>query len=200
MNGHRRGDVARRVGAASIAVLAVSLGLVCGASAAAGSGGQGALVAADASDDMRGRWGWPVSPPLITVAYRAPAHAYGPGHRGIDLSSDVGADVRAPDDGIVAFAGVVVDRPLITIDHGDGLVSTMEPVHAGVPVGARVQRGEWVGTVGLGGHTTPVTCIWEPAATTSISIRSGCWAGCRERCCCRAARSVRTRDRCCRFR
>ncbi|WP_295774653.1 murein hydrolase activator EnvC [uncultured Microbacterium sp.] len=155
MNGYRRGDVARRVSAASIAALAVSLGLACGASAAAGSGGQGALVVADASDDMRGRWGWPVSPPLITVAYRAPAHAYGPGHRGIDLSSDVGADVRAPDDGIVAFAGVVVDRPLITIDHGDGLVSTMEPVHAGVPVGARVQRGEWVGTVGLGGHSTP---------------------------------------------
>ena len=45
--------------------------------------------------------------------------------------------MRAPADGVVAFAGVVAGRGVLTIDHGGGLVTTLEPVeHALVP-GAR---------------------------------------------------------------
>lgn len=101
------------------------------------------------------RWSWPVHPPRIVQAYRAPAHAYGPGHRGIDLAAEVGAEVLAPDDGVVAFAGTVVDRPIVTIDHGGGLTSTLEPVAPRMPAGAVVRRGDPVGTVSTGGHTAP---------------------------------------------
>ena len=73
-------------------------------------------------------WSWPVSPPFgIVRLYLAPAHAYGPGHRGIDIAVRGETVVCAPDDGIVAYAGRVVDRGVVTIDHGGGIVSTLEP-------------------------------------------------------------------------
>ncbi|WP_231477062.1 peptidoglycan DD-metalloendopeptidase family protein [Microbacterium sp. MRS-1] len=155
MNANRRRRMVKRVIRTAGAVLALTVAVAFSASGAAGVDGHELRPARASADAGSARWSWPVSPPRITVAYRAPAHAYGPGHRGIDLASAVDADVRAPDDGVVAFAGVVVDRPLITIDHGGGLVSTMEPVRATVPVGTSVQRGEQVGTVATGGHTTP---------------------------------------------
>lgn len=61
--------------------------------------------------------------------------------------------MHAPDDGVVAFAGRIVDRGVVTIDHGDGIVSTLEPVEATVVAGERVARGEVVGTLSTGGHT-----------------------------------------------
>lgn len=155
MNANRRRRMVKRVIRTAGAVLALTVAVAFSASGAAGVDGHELRPARASADAGSARWSWPVAPPRITVAYRAPAHAYGPGHRGIDLASAVDADVRAPDDGVVAFAGVVVDRPLITIDHGGGLVSTMEPVRATVPVGTSVHRGEQVGTVATGGHTAP---------------------------------------------
>ncbi|MDQ0645711.1 M23 family metallopeptidase [Microbacterium murale] len=99
-------------------------------------------------------WVWPVDGPReVTSPFRAPAHDYGPGHRGLDMSAPVGAVVHAPADGIVAFRGVVVDRPLLTIDHGDGIVTTLEPVDSTLTPGAPVTRGEEIGTVANGGHS-----------------------------------------------
>lgn len=98
-------------------------------------------------------WLWPIDGPRVLVQpYRAPAHAYGAGHRGIDLSAPPGTPVRAPADGVVAFAGTVVDRPLLTIDHGDGHVSTFEPVAASLSPGDPVAAGDTIGTVATGGH------------------------------------------------
>lgn len=65
--------------------------------------------------------------------------------------------VGAPADGIVAFAGTVVDRPLLTIDHGGGVVSTLEPVTASVAPGERVARGAPIGTLSTGGHAVAGT-------------------------------------------
>ena len=42
---------------------------------------------------------------------------------------------------------------MITIDHGGGIVSTLEPVEPTVVVGERVARGEVVGMLSVGGHT-----------------------------------------------
>ncbi|MGB4779234.1 murein hydrolase activator EnvC family protein [Microbacterium sp.] len=100
-------------------------------------------------------WQWPVRPPVVVEPYRAPAHPYGPGHRGIDLKAAVGSPVTTPADGVVAFAGTVVDRPLVTIDHGEGLVTTLEPVTPSLPIGAVVTAGDVVGTVAVGGHAAP---------------------------------------------
>jgi len=94
------------------------------------------------------RWRWPVPPPhVITRPFIAPATPYGPGHRGADISADPGAEVLAPADGTVSFAGVVVDRPVISIRHADGLVSSMEPVVPAVATGDRVTAGQVIGTV-----------------------------------------------------
>ncbi len=98
-------------------------------------------------------WEWPVAAFRLERAYEAPAHRYGAGHRGIDLRPLESQDVRAPAPGSIAFSGMVAGRGILTIDHGDGLVTTLEPVDSTLEVGAPVDRGSVVGTVALGGHT-----------------------------------------------
>ena len=109
-------------------------------------------VRADASSDVP-TWTWPVGPPIALVEpFRAPPTPYAAGHRGIDLAVVPGAPVRAPAAGVVSFAGPVAGRPVLSIDHGDGVVSSIEPVAASVAAGVRVAEGEQVGVVGSGGH------------------------------------------------
>jgi len=99
-------------------------------------------------------WAWPVTGPRAVVEpFRAPAHDYGPGHRGMDIAAQPDAVVRSPAAGVIAFRGMVVDRPLITIDHGAGYVTTLEPVTSTLAPGDAVAAGESVGAVGLGGHS-----------------------------------------------
>lgn len=103
------------------------------------------------------KWAWPVAAPHRVVRpYLAPATAYSAGHRGIDISSATGAPVFAPDDGVVYFVGVVVDRPVLSIRHSGGLVSSFEPVASSLVAGTAVRRGETVGTIAVG--TTPGHC------------------------------------------
>lgn len=108
-------------------------------------------VARAAPTDEAPRWVWPGGVAEVVRPYEAPANPYGPGHRGVDVAV-AGEEVAAPDDGVVAFRGVVVDRPLITIDHGGGLVSTLEPVDSDLAAGTAVSRGQLVGTLADGGH------------------------------------------------
>jgi murein DD-endopeptidase MepM/ murein hydrolase activator NlpD len=98
---------------------------------------------------------WPAESFRLARAYVAPAHEYGPGHRGIDLDLQGGAVVRAPADGVVAFAGSVAGRGILTIDHGNGLVTTLEPVTTALAPGTPVVGGEDVANLGLGGHAAP---------------------------------------------
>lgn len=107
-----------------------------------------------AAEDAPGvPWTWPVAGDRTVVApFRAPAHDYGPGHRGMDVAAPPGSEVRAPAAGVVAFRGVVVDRPLLTIDHGGGYVTTFEPVESSLSPGDTVEAGQLIGTVVVGGH------------------------------------------------
>lgn len=98
-------------------------------------------------------WVWPAAG-VLSRSYQQPADAYAAGHRGIDVLID-GTAVRAPAAGTVLFAGTVVDRPLLTIDHGDGMVSTLEPVRTALVPGTAVARGEVVGELAVGGHARP---------------------------------------------
>ena len=100
-------------------------------------------------------WVWPATGFRVARGYVAPAHEYGPGHRGIDLDLLGGAEVRAPADGMVAFAGGVAGRGILTIDHGGGLVTTLEPVDSDLLPGAPVVKGAHIATLALGGHTSP---------------------------------------------
>jgi murein DD-endopeptidase MepM/ murein hydrolase activator NlpD len=81
------------------------------------------------------------------------------GHRGVDLgSASDGGPVTAPESGTVSFVGVVVDRPVITIDHGNGLRSSFEPVRSTLKNGASVAKGAVVGTL-LAGHCGTSPCV-----------------------------------------
>ena len=100
------------------------------------------------------RWRWPLAGQHTVLApYRAPAHEYGAGHRGVDLGTSLGAVVTSPADGVVAFRGTVVDRPLLTIEHPGGLTSTFEPVESSLVPGQAVTAGQEIGVVDAGGHT-----------------------------------------------
>jgi murein DD-endopeptidase MepM/ murein hydrolase activator NlpD len=106
-------------------MLALSAALVLGIPAVATAGGD---------------WTWPVVGP-IGRPYDPPSSPYGTGHRGIDILAPVGTVAVAPAAGTVSFAGRVGGRWFVTIDHGDGLRSTMSWVGT-----ALVRRGDAVAT------------------------------------------------------
>ncbi len=136
---------ARRRLAAIVVILTLCAALV----------GMNAPARGDGADPLAERgWVWPVSPVRIVRGWEAPAHPYGPGHRGVDLA---GTEVRAPADGVVAFVGAVAGRGVLTIDHGGGLVSSFEPVVSDLAVGEHVARGQPLAMVAEGGHTAPAT-------------------------------------------
>jgi murein DD-endopeptidase MepM/ murein hydrolase activator NlpD len=107
---------------------------------------------AEASESLE-QWLWPVPAPIRIVSpFRAPPTPYAPGHRGIDVAVEQGAVIVAPAAGIVSFAGRVVDRGVVAIDHGGGVVSAIEPVDALVAAGTAVAAGDPIGTAASGGH------------------------------------------------
>jgi len=117
------------------------------------------LVAAGGTVAPAARWLWPVDPPrVISRPYLAPASPYGAGHRGIDIEARLHADVYAPADGVVHFAGLVVDRLVISIEHDGGALSSFEPVFPQVWQGDHVHRGQVIGTLELG-HCEVVQCL-----------------------------------------
>jgi murein DD-endopeptidase MepM/ murein hydrolase activator NlpD len=93
-----------------------------------------------------GSWTWPVAGArTVERAFEPPAHAYGAGHRGIDVTAAPGSDVSAPAAGTVLFAGPVAGRSVVTIDHGGGVVSSFDPVVPAVASGDVVGPGITVG-------------------------------------------------------
>lgn len=152
------GAVAVAVVVAGVAVVGAGGAVPAGATGTAGATGPGAgaarSAAASVGDLSERGWIWPVSGFRVVAPYVQPAHRYAPGHRGIDVEP-ADAVVVAPADGVIAFAGTVADRPLVTIDHGDGLVTTLEPVASELLAGTIVRRGEVVGAVSIGGHAPP---------------------------------------------
>ncbi len=131
-------------------MLAASVLLLAGAAHAS------AATASTAPPDLAAAgWIWPVREFRIDRPFVAPAHDYGPGHRGIDVRPLASPEVRAPASGVVAFAGQVAGRGILTIDHGGGLVTTLEPIASELVAGTPVDRGATVGSVALGGHAEP---------------------------------------------
>ena len=123
-----------------------------GASGAAASGGPPLATASTAADT----WRWPVAVPHAVIRpFIAPESPYAAGHRGIDLAAEEHAEVLAPNDGVVSFAGRVVDRPVLSIVHPGDVITTVEPVIALVRAGERVRAGQRIGIVASGGHCPP---------------------------------------------
>ncbi|MGV8913741.1 MAG: M23 family metallopeptidase [Rhodoglobus sp.] len=101
-------------------------------------------------------WDWPVADPHpIIRPYIAPETPYSAGHRGIDIGLSGGNEVRAPLNGIVHFVGIVVDRPVLSLRHPDGFITSFEPVTSTLSRGDAVTRGQVVGEVQAGHCVQP---------------------------------------------
>ncbi|ALE93953.1 hypothetical protein AOC05_03520 [Arthrobacter alpinus] len=113
-------------------------------------------------------WAWPLAgpqsggPPRVIHAFNPPAKPWLSGHRGVDLLRTSGASIRAPTDGVVTFAGMVVDRPVLTIATADGLRLSFEPVVSTLVAGSTVAKGSQLGTL-----TAPTHCDSGPPGLSS---------------------------------
>ncbi|MBH0083052.1 M23 family metallopeptidase [Salinibacterium sp. SWN167] len=117
-----------------------------------------AVTGASAHATTTTEWDWPVAiPHPIIRPYIAPETAYSAGHRGIDIGAGTTTEVRAPSAGVVHFAGVVVDRPVLSLRHPGGLITSYEPVTTTLARGDSVQQGEVIGEL-KPGHCS-VACI-----------------------------------------
>jgi murein DD-endopeptidase MepM/ murein hydrolase activator NlpD len=102
------------------------------------------------------RYEWPVSPPHLTRRFDPPARPWLAGHRGVDLGSIAGAEVRAAGSGTVVFAGEIAGRGVVSIAHPGGLRTTYEPVIATVAMGDQVAGGDSIGHLDAGHPGCPV--------------------------------------------
>src|SRR5690606_2043421 len=111
-------------------------------------------------------WQWPIAPPHpIARAYSAPPTPYAAGHRGVDIAAASGADVVAPADGVVHFAGMVAGRPVLSIRHSGGLISSFEPVTTELAAGETVRAGDVVAQL-----ASPITHCSSPCLHFGVRL------------------------------
>lgn len=115
-------------------------------------------------------WVWPVDGPRAVVRpYVQPATPYAAGHRGVDLAALApGDEVRAVTSGTVHYAGVVVDRPVITVRIGQ-VLATVEPVTPLVATGERVTAGQVIGVLEPGHCARPCVHLGVRVAGEYVS-------------------------------
>lgn len=114
------------------------------------------VVPSAAEPAVRVLYEWPTSGPgRVVRPFTAPPERWAAGHRGVDLALPAGAAVRAAADGVVAFAGRVAGRGVVSVDHADGLRTTYEPVAAATRRGAQVTAGQVIGVLEPLGHHCP---------------------------------------------
>ena len=96
-------------------------------------------------------WSWPIGsaadPPRVHSRFAPPAQPWLAGHRGVDLVARQGTPVRAAGEGVVAYAGRLAGRGVVSVRHAGGIRTTYEPVLAEVSIGVAVRRGQVIGTV-----------------------------------------------------
>lgn len=115
----------------------------------------------DATPVFRTGYRWPLDgPPHLVRPFDPPPRPWLSGHRGVDLSAQVGVVVRAAGAGQVLFAGMVAGRPLVSVGHPGGLRTTYEPVTPVLPAGASVSAGQVIGSLAAGHPGCPtVACL-----------------------------------------
>lgn len=129
-------------------------------------------------------------PPRILTPFRPPATRYGPGHRGVDLATPVGGQIRAAGSGVVVYAANLAGRGVVSIEHAGGLRTTYEPVTATVSAGQQVTAGDPIGVLEAGHDScAPASCLhWgarlpdgsylDPMALlTGLRVRLLPWSG-----------------------
>lgn len=153
----KRRTVAACVGLVALAALLGAL--VAPAVATAARGAHGGVD--NAVTAVLPRWTSPVAdPPTVVRGFDPPDVPWAAGHRGVDLASSAGQEIRAPADGSVSFVGTVVDRGVLTVTHSDGLRSSFEPVSSDLSPGDLVRQGDVVARLdGTPGHCAPLACV-----------------------------------------
>lgn len=117
--------------------------------------------------DQRGTWDSPTgSEPDVAKDFQPPAKRWLSGHRGVDLTVQLNGQIRAPADGTISHVGTVVDRSTITVDHGNGLRSSFEPVDSDLKRGDTVRKGQVIGTLANGDH-----CFFSIGACVHWGVR-----------------------------
>ena len=100
-------------------------------------------------------WQWPVHPVVIARSFEAPASAYGPGHRGIDLRAPAGSLIYAPVDARVSFAGQVAGRGVLTLvpdTPGSEWAASFDAIETHLRIGELVSAGAPVGVAVPSAH------------------------------------------------
>lgn len=112
---------------------------------------------------------WPSGHEVEVLRPFAPGAAnWNAGHRGVDLAMNAGDLVYAAGAGTVIYSGALNDRSLVSIQHGDGIRTTYEPVVPMVAQGQEVAAGELIATVD-GTHCNPRSCLHWGAKSGSKS-------------------------------
>lgn len=89
----------------------------------------------------------PVEKPELVRSFLQPTSDYSSGHRGVDYRVSLGQNVFSPTEGIVWFAGKVVNRMLVTIRDTSGNLVEVEPVCPTVKSNLAVHIGVGIGKV-----------------------------------------------------
>lgn len=150
------------------------------------------LVAGGADSADGAPWVWPTGSRVVVRPWEAPADDYAAGHRGIDVPASIGTPAVAAADGTVSFAGAVAGRSVVSVDHGGGLVSTLDSVTPDVTTGDAVSQGEVVGRVAVGHCPATDPCVhlgarlddryvdptpYLPAAAWPVLLPESDWRG-----------------------
>lgn len=109
-----------------------------------------------------GTWLRPVEAEVVEE-FAAPPAPWAAGHRGVDFAAPTGGQVRAPAAGSISFSGRVVDRQVLSIDHGSGYLSSFEPADTELEVGDPVAAGDPIAELGTyddgSSHCSAQSCL-----------------------------------------
>ena len=89
-------------------------------------------------------------------------------HTGTDLGAPYGTAITAAADGLVVYNAYEDGAGnTLTLEHDDGTQTRYhhQAERSPIPVGARVRRGERIGTVGSTGHSSGPQRIFFPASS-----------------------------------
>lgn len=97
---------------------------------------------------------WPAAVAPVTGGvqrpFEQPEGPYGPGHRGVDLTTRGSEPVRVAMPGTVRFAGPVAGETWVTVTHAGGLETTYGGVDPAVTAGDQVAIGQPIGRMRAG--------------------------------------------------
>lgn len=127
------------------------------------------LAAAASAAEAAKTWLPPLNPPLKLVnEYRQPNSDYSAGHRGVDYLVRLDQMVKAPSDGRILFARQLNDRAVLSIEHGNGVLTEYEPVCSDLEPGEPVFAGQEIGRVCDADETYREHCSTERCMHFSV--------------------------------